>query len=100
MSPRRAAPRPIAIAIGSLERSVAPTTPLARIQSAWPAAVGAVVAANAAPLRERGGTLTVFCPQAVWAQEVSLMAAEVVANLNRELGEELVRMIRTTATPR
>jgi predicted nucleic acid-binding Zn ribbon protein len=100
MTMRRSAPRPIAIAMDSLQRAVAPSTPLARIQQAWPAAVGAVVAANATPHRERNGTLTVYCPQAVWAQEVSLMAAEVVANLNRELGDELVREIRTTATPR
>ncbi len=100
MSARRSAPRPISIALESLQRSVAPSTPLARIQQAWPVAVGAVVAANASPLRERNGTLTVYCPQAVWAQEVSLMAAEVTANLNRELGDDLVREIRTTATPR
>jgi predicted nucleic acid-binding Zn ribbon protein len=100
MTLRRRAPRPLSLALASLERSVAPATLLARIQQAWPAAVGDVVAANASPLRERGGTLTVYCPQAVWAQEVSLMAGEVVANLNRELGDELVRAIRTTATPR
>jgi predicted nucleic acid-binding Zn ribbon protein len=97
---RRSAPRPLSIALQSLERTIAPSTPLARIQQAWPAAVGEVVAANAVPLRERGGTLTVYCKQAVWAQEVSLMAAEVTANLNRELGDDLVREIRTTATPR
>jgi predicted nucleic acid-binding Zn ribbon protein len=100
MSLRRSAPRPLSIALQSRERTVAPSTPLARIQQAWPAAVGEVVAANASPLRERNGTVTVYCPQAVWAQEVSLMAAEVVANLNRELGDALVREIRTTATPR
>jgi predicted nucleic acid-binding Zn ribbon protein len=100
MTLRRSAPRPISLAVQSLERAVAPSTPLARIQQAWPAAVGAVVAANASPLRERNGTVTVYCPQAVWAQEVTLMAAEVTANLNRELGDDLVREIRTTATPR
>jgi predicted nucleic acid-binding Zn ribbon protein len=97
---RRSAPRPLSIALESLQRTVAPSTPLARIQHAWPAAVGAVVAANASPLRERNGTVTVYCPQAVWAQEVTLMAAEVAANLNRELGDDLVRQIRTTSTPR
>jgi predicted nucleic acid-binding Zn ribbon protein len=97
---RRRAPRPVSLAVQSLARTVAPTTPLARIQQVWPAAVGELVAANASPLRERAGVVTVFCPQAVWAQEIALMAPEVVAKLNGELGGELVREIRTTATPR
>jgi predicted nucleic acid-binding Zn ribbon protein len=97
---RRRAPRPVALAVGSLAEQVAPATPLARIQRAWPGAVGEFVAEHATPLRERGGVLTVYCPESVWAQEVALMAAEYVAALNRELGDELVREIRTTATPR
>jgi predicted nucleic acid-binding Zn ribbon protein len=79
--------------------TVRPATPLARIQQAWPAAVGAHVAAHAEPVRERAGVLTVYCPQAVWAQEVALMAGDYVAALNRELGEAAVERIRTTARP-
>ncbi|UGS33639.1 DUF721 domain-containing protein [Capillimicrobium parvum] len=97
---RRHAPRPAALAVESLASAVAPATPLARIQRAWPAAVGEFVAGHASPLRERGGTLTVYCAESVWAQEVALMAVEYVAAINRELGEALVREIRTTATPR
>jgi predicted nucleic acid-binding Zn ribbon protein len=90
----------VSFAVESLASAVAPATPLARIQGAWPAAVGELVAANATPLRERAGVLTVYCPQSVWAQEVALMAADYVAAINRELGDEAVREIRTTATPR
>jgi predicted nucleic acid-binding Zn ribbon protein len=97
---RRSAPRPLSVAVEALAATVAPVTPLARIQAVWPQAVGAVVAENATPLRERGGVLTVYCRQAVWAQELALMAPEVVAGLNRALGDDLVREIRTTATPR
>jgi predicted nucleic acid-binding Zn ribbon protein len=97
---RRRAPRPLSLAVESLAASVAPATPLARIQAAWAEAVGEYVAAHAEPLRERGGVLTVYCREAVWAQEVALMAPECVAAVNRALGEEVVREIRTTATPR
>lgn len=97
---RRRAPRPLSLAVGSLASSVAPATPLARIQAAWAEAVGDYVAAHAEPLRERAGVLTVYCRESVWAQEVALMAPEYLAALNRVLGEELVRRIRTTATPR
>jgi predicted nucleic acid-binding Zn ribbon protein len=87
-------------AVEALAAAVAPATPLARIQAAWGEAVGEYVAANAEPLRERGGTLTVLCRESVWAQEVALMAPEYVAALNRVLGDQLVREIRTTATAR
>ena len=97
---RRRAPRPLSTALDQLAASVAPATPQARIQAAWTEAVGEYVAANAEPLRERGGVLTVLCRESVWAQEVALMAPEYVAALNRVLGEGAVREIRTTATPR
>ena len=97
---RRRSPRPVTVAVESLAASIAPATPLARIQQAWPAAVGELVAAHATPLRERAGALTVYCPESVWAQEVALMAPEYVSAINRELGEAVVREIRTTATPR
>jgi predicted nucleic acid-binding Zn ribbon protein len=87
-------------ALDALASSVAPMTPLARIQAAWGQAVGEVVAENAQPLRERAGVLTVLCRQSVWAQEISLMGVELTARLNEALGEALVREIRTTATPR
>jgi predicted nucleic acid-binding Zn ribbon protein len=97
---RRRSPRPLTEALDRLATSVAPLTPLARIQAAWSEAVGPVIAENAEPLRERGGVLTVYCRQSVWAQEIALMGVELTARLNTALGEELVREIRTTATPR
>jgi len=97
---RRSAPRPLSIAVEALARTVAPVTPLARVQAAWAEAVGEAVAENATPLRLRDGVLTVACRQAVWAQELALMAPELAGALNRALGEELVTEIRTTATTR
>jgi predicted nucleic acid-binding Zn ribbon protein len=87
-------------ALDRLATSVAPLTPLARIQAAWAEAVGPVIAENAEPLREHGGVLTVYCRQSVWAQEIALMGVELTARLNAVVGEQLVREIRTTATPR
>ena len=52
----------------------------------WPAVVGAAVAAEATPITERGGTLTVACRSSVWAQELDLMAPELVVRLNAQLG--------------
>lgn len=97
---RRRGPRPLTSALDALASTVAPLTPLARIQAAWGEAVGPAVAENAEPLRERAGVLTVYCPQSVWAQEIALMGVELSARLNTALGDELVREIRTTATPR
>jgi predicted nucleic acid-binding Zn ribbon protein len=99
MSIRRSAPRPLALAVEALAERVAPATPLARIQRAWPAAVGPYVAANATPLRERGGVLTVYCPESGWANDVALGALQYVAAINRELGEDAVREIKVTGRP-
>ncbi len=97
---RRRAPRSLAAAAEALARTLQPATPLARVQHAWPAAVGDYVAAHAEPLRERAGVVTVYCRESVWAQEVALLAPEYVAAINRQLGADVVREIRTTATPR
>ena len=97
---RRRSPRPLTEALDRLATSVAPQTPLARIQAVWKDAAGAVIAENAEPLRERAGVLTVYCRQSVWAQEIALMGVELTARINAALGDELVREIRTTATPR
>ncbi len=97
---RRRGPRPMTEALDRLATSVAPMTPLARVQAAWTEAAGPVIAENAEPLRERGGVVTVFCHQSVWAQEIALMGVELTARLNAVLGDELVREIRTTATRR
>ena len=80
------APVPLAAAVEALARRVEPLTPLARVQRAWPA-VGPVVAAQATPTEVRAGVLTVQCASATWAQELQLMAADLVARLNDAIGE-------------
>jgi predicted nucleic acid-binding Zn ribbon protein len=71
---------------------------LAEVQRAWPAAVGEAIAAQASPTAERGGVVTVSCAASVWAQELDLMGPQIVARLNRALGDdERVRRLRCVA---
>ena len=91
---RRREPRPAGLAVAALAERLAPQTVLAAVQRAWPDAVGDGVAAQAEPTAERDGVVTVTCASAVWAQELDLMAPEVVARLNAALGAESVRALR------
>ena len=83
---RRSAPRPVAAALGELRRETEPATVLARVQACWAQTVGPAIAAEAAPIAERGGTLTVACRSAVWAQELQLRNRDLVGRLNEALG--------------
>jgi len=96
---RRVAPRPLSVAVDALAAELEPATPLAAVQRAWPHAVGEVIAGEARPTRERGGVVTVSCASAVWAQELDLMAGELVERLNAELGAGTVHSLRCVATP-
>jgi predicted nucleic acid-binding Zn ribbon protein len=91
---RRRAPRPAANAFKTALRQVAPQTPLAAIQAAWPSAVGERLAAVAAPVSERDRALTIECADAVWAQELDLMQETLLARLREEVGEQAPRTLR------
>ena len=82
---RRSSPRPVAAALERLTSAAAPATVLARVQGCWPGVVGETVAAEAEPVREEGGTLTISCRSAVWAQELELMGPDLLERLNRAL---------------
>jgi predicted nucleic acid-binding Zn ribbon protein len=96
---RRRDPRPLGHAIAALTDRLAPQTLLAEVQRVWPAAVGEVVAAQAEPTGERDGVLVVTCSSAVWAQELDLMATDLIAPLNAQLGGGAVRSLRCQSTP-
>ena len=91
---RRAAPKPIADSIRALRTEVQPQTPLASIQAIWPEAVGARIAAEAHPVREREGTVTVECRAATWAQELDLLHDELLGRLNEALGSNAITRLR------
>jgi predicted nucleic acid-binding Zn ribbon protein len=102
---RRLAPRRLGAALDELSRGLAPATTLAGVQASWPEAVGPAIAAEAEPVSEREGVVTVACRSAVWAQELDLLGPELVARLNERLaaaGEPgPVRALRTVVgTPR
>jgi predicted nucleic acid-binding Zn ribbon protein len=90
----RPAPRPLAAIVQDLARTLAPASTLASAQQAWEAAVGPAVAAAARPTAERDGVLTVSCEAAVWAQELDLMASELIARVNTALGAERIHELR------
>ena len=91
---RRRAPRPAAGAFQAALQRVAPQTPLAAVQAAWANAVGEQLAARATPVSERGGTVTVECADAVWAQELDLMQQTLLERLQGELGEQAPGALR------
>ena len=91
---KRRAPRPIGDAVEALQRSLAPATPLAEVQRVWAGAVGELIAREAAPVAERGGTVTVACSSATWAHELHLMAPTMIERLNEAIGRPAVRRLR------
>jgi len=65
------------------------------IVSAWPEAVGAMVAANAWPARiARDGTLHVNTSSSSWAFELGQLAGEIAGKLADELGEKAPKELR------
>jgi predicted nucleic acid-binding Zn ribbon protein len=96
---RRREPRPLAHAVGALTERLAPRTTLAEVQRVWDEAVGEAVAAQALPVRERDGVVTVTCSSAVWAQELDLMGPDLVGRINAALGAATVRSLRCSSAP-
>jgi predicted nucleic acid-binding Zn ribbon protein len=94
---RRPAPRSLSIAFERVADDVMPQTLLAEVQRVWPAVVGAGLAEVATPVAEKEGVVRVACGSAVWAQELELMGARVVAALNEALGREAVVRLRAEA---
>jgi predicted nucleic acid-binding Zn ribbon protein len=81
-------------ALGVLADELAPRTPLADVQRAWPEVVGPSIAAQAQPTAERGGVVTVSCSASVWAQELDLMSVAIVERLNEALPSGAVSRLR------
>jgi predicted nucleic acid-binding Zn ribbon protein len=90
----RRAPRTLASALGELTAGLAPASTLAHVQEVWEVVTGAVIASSARPTAEHQGVLTITCEAAVWAQELDLMAGELIPRLNAALGSEHIRALR------
>jgi predicted nucleic acid-binding Zn ribbon protein len=91
---RRLAPRPIGKALEQALPDARPAGLLAEVQSAWPAVAGAALAASASPVSERGGTVTVECESAVWAQELELLGADLARRLDEAVKGGRVERLR------
>jgi predicted nucleic acid-binding Zn ribbon protein len=91
---RRAQPRPLADSIRAVRSAAEPATLLAAVQGCWEQAVGERIAAQARPVREREGTITIECRASTWAQELDLLQDELLARVNEALGEPRVRGLR------
>lgn len=95
----RAGPRDLRTALDRIVARTEPQTPLARLQRVWPQVVGEHVAAHAVPTAvSADGVATVTCDTAVWAQEVDLLAADLLAGVEAVLGAGTVRRLRCQAT--
>jgi predicted nucleic acid-binding Zn ribbon protein len=100
----RRSPRPLAAALRGARARAEPLTLLAAAQSAWTTAAGGRVAAEAEPVAERDGVVTIACRSATWAQELDLLGPELLERLNQALSEAVggpkeapVRGLRFTA---
>jgi predicted nucleic acid-binding Zn ribbon protein len=91
---RRRAPRPAAGAFRTALDRVAPKTPLAAVQAAWPSVAGDQLAAVAVPASERDGTVTIECVDSVWAQELDLMQEALLERLRAEVGDQAPKALR------
>lgn len=87
-------------ALRSLADDLAPQTLLADVQRAWAGVVGPSIAAQAEPTAERGGVVTVSCAASVWAQELDLMAPQIIERLNDALPGGGVSRLRCVAVGR
>jgi predicted nucleic acid-binding Zn ribbon protein len=94
---RRRAPRAAATALRAALAGAAPKTRLAAVQAAWAETVGARVAAAAQPVAERGRAVVVECSDPVWAEELDLMQADLLARLAERLGDQAPESLRFRA---
>lgn len=65
----------------------------------WAEAVGPAVAENARPAAVKGRVLTVNVASSAWMQQLQFLKADLIAKLNRALGEERVADIRFRVGP-
>ena len=100
----RRAPRRLGSALRPARVRARPKTLLAAVQEAWPRVAGEGIAAEAEPVAERDGLITIACRSATWAQELDLLQSELLERLNGALSEwdadgvgRRVRALRFTA---
>lgn len=97
---RRSVPHSAAAGLESLLDDIAPDDTgdvgLARLQRAWPGAVGPAIAGAGRPVAFVDGVLHVGCTDATWAHELQLLQPRILEGL-RAAGVSDVRAIRARA---
>lgn len=76
------APRSIGDALRAAAAAAAPETLLAAVQATWTDVAGDRVAAEARPVSEHEGVVTIACGKATWAQELDLLGPTLLERLN------------------
>ncbi|MFE5538397.1 DUF721 domain-containing protein [Streptomyces sp. NPDC056492] len=67
---------------------------VAGVMERWPEIVGPEIAAHCEPERYEDRELVVRCDSSAWAAQLKLLAPQLVARLNADLGQGTVRMIK------
>ena len=93
----RGNPRRLGASLGRVISASAPRTLLGEVQTAWPEVCGETIGANAEPVAERNGVVTVACGSGAWAQELELMGELLQARLEEIIGSDRVVRLRFTA---
>lgn len=94
---RRRGPRRAGGALRGALEGASPRTLLAEVQTLWAEVCGEAIAAQARPVSERDGLVTVACRSATWASELDLMQTRLLERLNERLGEHRLEGLRFTA---
>ena len=89
-------PRPLATILPALfeQLGLARTADGWRAVSDWPAVAGTRIARHTRALSFRDGTLAVEVEGSAWMHELGFLKPELVRNLNRHLGADVVRDVR------
>lgn len=90
--------KPLAAILPALLQSLglAATAEGWRAVSDWPAVAGARISGHTRAVSFREGTLSVEVEGSAWMHELGFLKRELVRNLNRHLGADVVRDVRFT----
>lgn len=88
-------PMPLMAALDRLrtERGWEMPMAVAGVMERWPEIVGPDIAAHCVPERYEERELVVRCDSSAWAAQLKLLAPQLVARLNADLGQGTVRVI-------
>ncbi|MDJ0380859.1 DUF721 domain-containing protein [Streptomyces sp. G-G2] len=89
-------PMPLMAALDRLrtERGWEMPMAVAGVMERWSTIVGPEVAAHCEPERYEDRVLVVRCDSSAWAAQLKLLAPQLVARLNEDLGQGTVRLIK------